>query len=76
MELLLGGLVGLHRTIQLQLFGISGWGIVLDYCDVERFAMEMNRDHPVIFETASKYCFSDFYFDYEGYPTSSRGFFL
>ena len=27
--------VGLHRTIQLNFFGISGWGIDLDYCDVE-----------------------------------------
>ena len=25
--------VGLHRTIQLNFFGISGWGIDLDYCD-------------------------------------------
>ena len=25
-------------------FGISGWGICLDYCDIECFALEMNRD--------------------------------
>ena len=49
-------LVGLHRTIQLQLFSISGWGIDLDYHDVEWFALETNRDHSVIFETACKYC--------------------
>jgi len=30
-----------------------------DYCDVEWFALEMNRDHSVIFEIASKYCISD-----------------
>ena len=30
--------------------GISGWGIDLDYCDIEWFALEMNRDHSVIFE--------------------------
>jgi len=31
-------------------FGISGWGIDLDYCDIEWFALEMNRNHSVIFE--------------------------
>ena len=30
-------------------FGISGWGIYLDYCDVEWFALETNRGHSVIF---------------------------
>ena len=36
-------------------FGITGWGIDLDYCDIEWFALETNRDHSVIFEIASKY---------------------
>ena len=31
----------------------------MDYCDVEWFALEMNRDHPIIFEIASKYGISD-----------------
>ena len=31
--LVLEDLVGLHRTVQLCFFGISGWGIDLDYCD-------------------------------------------
>ena len=53
------GLVGLHRTIQLQLLHITGWGIDLDYSDTEWFALETNRDHSVIFEIASKYCISD-----------------
>ena len=57
--LVLEGLVGLHRTFQFQLFSITGWGIDLDYCDIEWFALEMNRDHSVIFETASKYCILD-----------------
>ena len=35
---------------------ISGWGTVLHYCDIEWFALERNRDHSVILETASKYC--------------------
>ena len=28
----------------------------MDYCDSEWFALELNRDHSVIFEIASKYC--------------------
>ena len=39
--------------------GISGWCIDLDYCDIEQFALETNRDHSVVFEIASKYCISD-----------------
>ena len=35
-------------------FNITGWGIDLDYCDIEWFALEMNRDHSVDFEIASK----------------------
>ena len=54
--LVLEGLVGLHRTIQLQVFSITGWGIDLDYRDIEWFALEMNRDHSLVFEVASKYC--------------------
>ena len=38
---------------------ITGWGIDLDYCDIEWFALEMNRDHSVVFESASMYCHSD-----------------
>ena len=57
--LVLKGLVGLHRTIQIQLFSVTGWGIDLDHHDIEWFALEMNRDHSVVFETASKYCISD-----------------
>ena len=34
-------------------FSITVWGIDLDYCDIEWFALEMNRDHSVIFEIAS-----------------------
>ena len=38
-------------------FGISGWGIDLDYYDIEWFALEMNRDHFVIFEIAHNTAF-------------------
>ena len=68
--LVLGSLVDLHRTDQLQLFDICGWGIDLDYCDVEWFALETNQDHSVIFEVAPKYCVSDCFVDYEGYLIS------
>ena len=46
--LVLEGLVGLHRAVQIQLFGISGCGIDLDYCDSEWFALETNRDHSAV----------------------------
>ena len=55
------------------LFGISGWGIDLDYCDTEWFASETSRNYSVIFEIAPKYCISDSV-DYEGYSISSVGF--
>ena len=50
--------------------------IYLDYWNVEWFALEVNRDHSVIFEIASKYCISDSFVDYEGYSISSKGFLL
>jgi len=37
-------------------------------------ALETNRDHPVIFETAAKYCISDSFVDCDGYSISSKGF--
>ena len=64
--LVLEGPVGLHRTIHFSFFGISGWGIDLDYCDIKWFALETNRDHSVFFEIAPKYCISDSFVDYEG----------
>ena len=54
--LVLEGLIGLHRTVQLQLFQFYWLGIDLDYRNIEWFALETNRDHSVIFEIASKYC--------------------
>ena len=41
---------------------------------IDRFALETNRDHSVIFEIASKYCISDSFVDYDGYSISSKGF--
>ena len=53
---------------------ISDWGIDLDYRDIEWFALEMNRNHSVVFEIASKYCILDSFVDYEGYSIFSKGF--
>ena len=52
--LVLEGLGGLHR-FNFSLFSISSWGTDLDYCDTEWFALEMNRDHSVVFEIVPKY---------------------
>ena len=72
--LVLKGLVGLHRTVQLQLLQHYWWGIDLDYCDIEWFALETNRGHSVVFEIASKYCLLDSFVDHNGYFISSKGF--
>ena len=55
-------------------FSVTGWDLGLDYCDIEWFALETNRDHSVIFEIASKYCISDSFVDHDGYSISSEGF--
>ena len=72
--LVLKGLVGLHRTIQIQLFQHYGQGIDLEQGDIEWYALETNRDHSVISEIASKYCISDSFIDHDGYSISSEGF--
>ena len=55
-------------------FSITGWGIGLDYRDIERFALETNRDHSVFFEIASKYCILDSLVDNDGSFIFSKGF--
>ena len=70
--LVLKGLVGLCRTIQLQLLQ-HYWlehrrGLLLNGLPWKR------TDHSVIFEIAPKYYISDSFVDYEGYPISSMGF--
>ena len=57
-------------------FRVTGWGIDLDYRDIEWFVLETNRDYSVVFETASKYCISDSFVNYDGYSISSKGFLL
>ena len=67
-------LEGLHRLFNFSFFSVTGWGIDLDYHDIEWFALETNRDHSVVFETASKYYILDSFVDYDGYSISSKGF--
>ena len=47
--LVLEGLIGLHRTIQLHLLQ-HYWS---DYCALEWFALKMNRDHSVFWRLHS-----------------------
>ena len=70
--LVLKGLVGLKEPFNFSFFSITGSGIDLDYDDIEWFALEMNRDHSVVFESASKHCILDPFFDYDGYSISSK----
>ena len=55
-------------------FSVTGWGIGLDYRDIEWFALETNKHHSVVFEIASKYCISDSFVDHDGYSISPKGF--
>ena len=38
--------------------------IDLDYCDIELFALEMNRDYSVAFEIEPKYCILESFVDW------------
>ena len=67
-------LVGHRRTIQLHLLQHYWLGHRFDYCDIEWFALEMNRGHSVIFEIAPKYCSLDSFVHCESYSISSMGF--
>ena len=72
--LVLKSLVGLVEPFKFSCFSITAWGIDLAYCYIEWFALEMSRDHSVIFETAPKYSISNSFVDSEGYSISSKRF--
>ena len=55
-------------------FSFTDGGIDLNYCDIDWFALETNRDRSVVFEIASMYCISDSLVDHDGYSISSKGF--
>ena len=62
------------ELVNFSFFSIDGWNIDLDYCDIQWFALEMSKDHSVIFKIAPKSCISDYFIEYEGYFISSKGF--
>ena len=55
-------------------FSFTGWGIDLDYYNIEYLALEMNRNHSVVFEIVPKYGISDSSVDYDGHTISSKVF--
>ena len=57
-------------------YSITSWSIDSYYCDIEKLALEMNRDHSVIFEIAPKCCISDSFVNYQGYSISTKVFLL
>ena len=65
------GLVAFIESFDFNFFSISGWGIDLNYCDVEWFVLEMNS---VLFEIELKYCISDPPVDFEDYSIPSEVF--
>ena len=62
--LVLEGFVGLYRTIELQLLQHywlgNRFGLLLEW-----LTLDMNRNHSVVFEIASKYFILDAFVDYE-----------
>ena len=59
---------------KFRFFSVTGLGIDLDYHDIEWFALEMNRDHSVVFEITSKYCILESFVGYGSYSISSKVF--
>ena len=70
----LEGHVGLHRLFNFSFFPLVIGVIVLDYCDIEWFALE--TEIILSFEIAPKYYILDSFIDYEGYAVSSKSFLL
>ena len=68
----LKGLVGLHRTVQLQLLQRYWLGHRLGLLWYWMVCLG-NRDHSVVFEITSKSCISDSFVNYDGYSISSKG---
>ena len=69
--LALEGFVGLHRTVHLHLLQHYWLGHRFGFLWYWMFCLG-NRDHSLIFDTASKYCISDSFVDYDGYSISSK----
>ena len=69
--LVIKGLGGNHRTIQLQFLQHYWSGHRLGITVICPGKLQRSFCH---FETASKYCISDFFVDYNGYSISSKEF--
>ena len=52
---------------KFSLISITGQHTDLDYCDIEWFALETNRDYSVVLKIASKHWISDSFVDDDGY---------
>ena len=72
--LVLKGLIFFIESFNFSFFSITDWDIDLDHCDIEWFALEMKRNHSLIFEIASKYCILESFVDSDDYSNSSNGF--
>ena len=69
--LVLKGLVGLHiEPFNFSFFSVTGWGIDLDNCDIELFALKINIDLSFL----TKYFILDSFVNYDGYSIYSKGF--
>ena len=68
-------LKGLVEPFNFSFFRVTGWGIGLDYCDIEWFALEMNRDHSALscLRLQPSTAFQTLV-DYEGHSISSKLF--
>ena len=68
------GVVDHHRSGQLQLLWRRSWGIDLDYCDNEWFALETKRSFCHSWDCTQSQNPNSFA-GYESYSISSKGFF-
>ena len=72
--LVLKGLAGLHRTIQLQLLQHYWLGHRLGFIVILNGLPWKRTEIILTFEIASKYCISNSFVDHDGYSISSEGF--
>ena len=72
--LVLKGIVGLLRTVQLQLLQHYWSGIDLDYCDIEWFALVTNRETILSFLSLHPSTAFQTLVDSDGYSISSNRF--
>ena len=72
--LVLEGLIGLHRTVQLQLLQHYWPGHRLGLLWYWVVCLGNKQRYSVVFEIASKYYISNSFVDHDGYSISSEGF--